>query len=80
MARVIEKELYRLNVYGICGAVYVEAENKEDLFKYIAERVLKGQIIQSVNKFKYDGKTPKVAVFTDKEYKRIYKELSNKQK
>lgn len=79
MARVIEKQLYKLNIYGICGAVYVEAENKEDLFKHIAERVLKGQIIQSVNKLEYDGKTPKVAVFTDKEYRKIYKELSDKQ-
>lgn len=78
MARVIEKELYRLNVYGICGAVYVEADNKEDLYKHVAERVLKGQIIQSVNRIQYDGKTPKVAVFTDKKYKEIYKELSEK--
>lgn len=76
MARVIEKQLYRLNVYGVCGAIFVEADNKEDLFKHVAERVLKGEIIQTVNKIEYDGKTPKVAVLTDKGYKKIYDELS----
>lgn len=72
--RIIEGKLYRITIY--CGGVqFIEASNEKELFTYVAKIVKKGSIITSVNEIKADGKTPKVAVLTNKEYKKILNEL-----
>lgn len=75
MARLIEGILYRLTL----GPTYhwvVECESKQDLFELIAKRTLMGDIIVGVNELCKDGSTPRVKVYTDKEYKAIYKRLA----
>lgn len=75
MARKIENKLYKITIY--CGEIeFVEAKTEEDLFEYVAKKVIKGEIITSVVRIMPDGKTPKIAIFTNKEYIRIYKELT----
>lgn len=49
---------------------------KLELFIYLAELAIKGCIILSVTEFNTDGSKPKVAYAGDKDYKKIYKYLS----
>lgn len=76
MARRIEGTIYRLT-YTATWHDYVECSSKEDLFKYVAQEVVNGQIVTSVNEMCKDGSTPKVRVHTDKEFKRILKQCQN---
>lgn len=76
MARRIEGTIYRLT-YTATWHVYVECSSKEDLFKYVAQEIVSGQIVTSVNEICKDGSTPKVKVHTDKEFKRILKQYQN---
>lgn len=76
MARRIEGTIYRLT-YTATWHDYVECGSKEDLFKYVAQEVVNGQIVTSVNEMCKDGSTPKVKVHTDKEFKRILKQYYN---
>lgn len=73
MARKIEGTIYRLT-YTANWHTFVECSSKEDLFRYIAEERANGQIITSVNEICKDGSTPKVKVYTDKEFKKILKQ------
>lgn len=62
-----------------------KAIRSPDFFKsgsvhYVADKVLRGSIVTSVNIINLDGTTPKIAVMTDKEYKAIYKEMSKSAK
>lgn len=64
--------LYKVNqMYG--SPYFVEASSKEELFIFIADKVLKGAIINSVTEVRLDGSTPKVRVLSDKEFKKILK-------
>ena len=56
---------------------FVECSSEEDLFKYIAKEVSNGQIVTSVNEICKDGSTPKVKVFTNKDFKRFLKQYQN---
>jgi len=76
MARRIEGTIYRLT-YAATWHDYVECSSKEDLFKYVAQEVVNGQIVTSVNEMCKDGSTPKVRVHTDKEFNRILKQYQN---
>ena len=76
MARRIEGTIYRLT-YTATWHDYVECSSKEDLFKYVAQEVVNGQIVTSVNEMCKDGSTPKVRVHTDKEFNRILKQYQN---
>lgn len=76
MARRIEGTIYRLT-YTATWHDYVECSSKEDLFKYVAQEVVNGQIVTSVNEMCKDGSTPKVKVHTDKDFKRILKQYQN---
>lgn len=75
MIREIKNNLYRITIYGICTNTFIEAETKEELFKYISEQENKGNIITSINLIQPNGKTPKIAFKTDKEYKAIKNKL-----
>lgn len=76
MVRRIEETIYRLT-YTATWHDYVECSSKEDLFKYVAQEVVNGQIVTSVNEMCKDGSTPKVRVHTDKEFKRILAKYQN---
>lgn len=76
MARKIEGTIYRLT-YTATLHDYVECSSKEDLFKYVVQEVVDGQIVTSVNEMCKDGSTPKVKVHTDKDFKRILKQYQN---
>lgn len=75
MARKIKGVLYRISLHG--RHLFVECENKEDLFRYIAQITVYGCVVMSVTEMCYDGSTPKVKVFTDKEFKRILRSYQN---
>lgn len=64
--------LYKVNqMYS--SSYFVEASSKEELFIFIADKVSKGAIINSVTEVRLDGSTPKVKVLSDKEFKKILK-------
>lgn len=66
--------LYKVNqMYS--PSYFVEASSKEELFIFIADKVLKGTIINSVTEVRSDGSTPKVKVLSDKEFKKILKNI-----
>lgn len=66
--------LYKVNqMYG--SSYFVEASSKEELFVFVADKVSKGAIISSVTEVRLDGSTPKVKVLSDKEFKKILKNI-----
>lgn len=66
--------LYKVNqMYS--PSYFVEASSKEELFIFIADKVSKGAIINSVSEVCLDGSTPKVKVLSDKEFKKILKNI-----
>lgn len=77
MARTIKGTIYKLT-YTANWHTFVECSSKEDLFRYIAEERVNGHIVTSVNEICKDGSTPKVKVYTDKEYKQILKQYKDK--
>ena len=77
MAREINGTLYRIRGYSGVPH-YVECENLYDLYCYIAENwMMKGYPISSINRMDADGTTPKVAVLTNKDFKRILSKYQN---
>lgn len=74
MARRIEGTIFRLT-YTATWHDYVECSSIEDLFKYIALEYINGQIITSVNEVRKDGRTPKIKVFTDSNFRKILREM-----
>ena len=71
MAREINGTLYRIRGYSGVPH-YVECENLYDLYCYIAEHwIMRGCPISSINRMDADGTTPKVAVLSNKNFKRI---------
>lgn len=62
-------------MYG--SPYFVEASSKEELFIFVADKVSKGAIINSVTEVRLDGSTPKVKVLSDKEFKKILKNILN---
>lgn len=79
MTRRIEGVIYKIT-YTALWHDFIECSSKEDLFKYIANEIINGQIVTSVNEICKDGSTPKVKVHTDKEFKRILKQYQNPKK
>lgn len=73
MLKEIKHNLYKINYYS--SAVYVESETKTELFNFLAHQEVKGYAIFSVNIIELNGKTPKLAFRTDKEYKSIRNKL-----
>ena len=66
--------LYKVNqMYS--PSYFVEASSKEELFIFVADKVSKGAIINSVTEVCLDGSTPKVQVLSDKEFKKILKNI-----
>lgn len=76
MVREIKGVIYRLT-YALTSHSFIECSSEDELFRYIAQEVIDGQIITSVHKVCKDGSTPKVKVHTDKEFKKILKMYQN---
>ena len=75
MYREIKKTIYRIKTYS-GRRVYVECDTKEDLLRFIATSLLdQHYTICSVCEICADGSTPKVRVFSDPRYKKIYQEM-----
>lgn len=74
MSKEIKGTIYKLT-YTATWHEFIECSSKTDLFEYVACLKLAGYGITSVVEICKDGKTPKVAIFSDKEYKAIYKRL-----
>lgn len=79
MARKIEGIIYRVN-YHYSSPEYIECSSKTELFEYVARQSLQGYIVSTVNELERNGATPKVKVYTDKEYKAIYKRIEQEMK
>lgn len=74
MGRKIEKNLYCIRrYYG--GGVFFETDSISELAKFVAEYEANGNIITSVVEVLPDGRNPKVAIKSTKEYKKSIKEL-----
>lgn len=71
MAHKIEGTLYRIK--GLSGVPhYVECESENDLFLHlINEWILKGYPVQAVNRLDHNGTTPKIAIYSNKEFKTL---------
>ena len=66
--RVIEKKLYKINrFYG--RSEFVEADNIDELARYVAESDKQGYIVSSVTAINLDGSHPRVAITRLKAYK-----------
>lgn len=74
MTKEIKGTIYKLT-YTATWHEFVECISKTELFEYVARQNLAGYGITSVVEVCKDGRTPKVAVFSDKEYKQIYNRL-----
>lgn len=71
--RIIEKQLYKINrYYGT--SEFVEAENVDEIAKYVAESSKKGQIVMSVTEINLDGTHPRIAITKLKAYQDVIKE------
>lgn len=78
MAREIKGTLYK--IHGFTSSRFVECENLNDLYHHIAEEyVLKGYPV-SVAEVCADGTAPRVKVLSDKNFKRILRELQKEGK
>lgn len=74
MSKEIKGTIYKLT-YTATWHEFVECSSKTQLFEFVARQKLAGYGITSVVEICKDGRTPKVAIFSDKEYKAIYKRL-----
>ena len=80
MAREIKQKLYRVSFYGVNNRHFVECESLDDLYDYVAHKVVLGDICVGVSEVCKDGSMPKVPVLSTKEYKKLIREYQDKQK
>lgn len=74
MIHKINETLYRIRTYT--GVIhFVECDSVKELYRYVIDLQLKGYVITSINRMDSDGSTPKIAVFTNKEYKKLLTEM-----
>lgn len=76
MVREIKGTLYKITSYS--SARFIECENLNDLHRYVAECLLHGYTVASVVEICADGTTPRVKVLSDKNFKRILREMQPK--
>lgn len=74
MARQIKGIIFKIQYDVSWSGNYVECQNLTDLFDYLAEQQLKGYVFLNVTQICNDGSTPRVAVRSNSEFKRILKE------
>lgn len=77
MARRIDGTIYMIKYLNSMVPEYVECENEIDLFEYIVEKQIAGNLFCSANEICKDGSRPKVSVLTNKTYKNILKAFKN---
>ena len=66
--RIIEKQLYKINRhYG--RSEFIEADNLDDVARYVGESDKKGNTVMSVTEINIDGSHPRVAITKTKAYK-----------
>lgn len=78
MVREITWPLYRVN--AITRTFFVEAPTLSDLYEFVANKAIEGNLIQSVVEINPDGTTPRISVLSTKEYKTILEKLRRKSK
>ena len=68
--RIIEKQLYKINrYYG--RSEYVEADNIDEIAKYVGESDKAGNTVMSVTEINLDGTHPRVSITKRKAYRDI---------
>ena len=71
--RIIEKQLYKINrYYG--RSEFVEADNIDEVAKYVGENDKRGHTVMSVTEINLNGTHPRVAISKLKAYKDAVKE------
>ena len=71
--RTIEKQLYKINrYYG--RSEFIEADNIDEIAKYVGESDKAGNTVMSVTEINLDGTHPRVAITKLKAYKDAVKE------
>lgn len=70
--RQIEMQLYKINrYYG--RSEFIEAENIDEVARYVAESDKAGNTVMSVTEINLDGTHPRVAITKLKAYKEVIK-------
>jgi hypothetical protein len=65
---VIKNQIYKINrYYGV--SEFVEADNIDEVARYVGESDKKGNTVMSVTKINLDGTHPRVAITKLKAYK-----------
>ena len=72
MAKEIKGCLYKVEF--LFDYRFVECKDMTELFEYLSDRAVSGDDFYGVNEIRLDGSTPRVAVKTIPEYKKILKE------
>lgn len=80
MARKIEGLIFKIQYDVSWSGNYVECKDITDLFDYLAEQQLKGWVFLNVTQICNDGSTPRVAVRTNSEFKRIQRKNNSKRR
>lgn len=80
MARKIENFLYMVKYHDSMMPEFVECNNLEDFYKYVAQKIINGRLPYSFNEINKDGSRPKVSVLTNKKFKEILKGYKNPEK
>lgn len=77
MAREIKGQIFALKEQG--GYVhFVECSSLQDLYNYVVEGWLqKGYLIANIKKINSDGSTPKVALYTNEDFKLVKAQHEN---
>ena len=70
--RLIEKQLYKIRKY-YGRTEFIEADNIDEIAKYVGESDKAGNIVTSVTEINPDGTHPRVAVSKLKAYKEAVK-------
>lgn len=66
--KIIEKQLYKINrYYG--KSEFIEAENIDEIAKYVGESDRTGNTVMSVTEINLDGTHPRIAITKRKAYK-----------
>lgn len=73
MAREIKGSLYRIEDQK-GTTVFVDCENLEDLFRFVARKVLSGVLVTDISEINADKTTPRVKVLSAPGFKKILEE------
>ena len=73
MARELTRKLFKVT-YSTGNPVFVECENHDDLYRFVARKVLAGYIVTGISAINEDNTTPLVKVLSTSYFRKILEE------